>query len=109
MSEKDLPPEILSQLSPEELARWNEQKGHLDKVITKSLATELEEQGLGGDSFEEARKREFDIKEGLDDAIETENEFSSETPLNKSGLPPCQRAKLENERNIQKKDPRLDK
>lgn len=77
--------------------------------IEKPLQTEMEEAGLGGDSYEFAAETEYDIKKGLDDAIETENTFSSEIPLNRSGLPPCQRAKLESERTIQAKDPRLDK
>lgn len=77
--------------------------------VDKPLQEELEEAGLGGDSFEVAYETEQGIKKGLDDAIETENVFSSEIPLNKCGLPPCQRAKLESERTIQAKDPRLDK
>ena len=76
--------------------------------IIKSLQEEMEEIGWGGDSFEVASETEKDIKNGLDDAIETENIFSSEIPLNKSGLPPCQRAKLESERTIRANDLRLD-
>lgn len=93
---KKLQKEIEAQLAADNLA-----------PIDKSLQKELEEAGLGGDSFEVASETEKTIKNGLDDAIETENIFSSEIPLNKSGLPPCQRAKLESERNIQKRDPRL--
>ena len=75
--------------------------------INKTIGQELQEEGWSGDSFEDLSSTEHAIKEGLDNAVETENVFSSEIPLNKSGLPPCQRAKLENERNIQNNDPRL--
>ncbi len=109
MFKEELPPEILSQLTPEERAAWDQQKNKLEPIITTTIGAELKEEGWDSDSPEEMAETEYRIKEGLDDAIETENVFSSEIPLNKSGLPPCQRAKLESERTIQAKDPRLDK
>ena len=77
--------------------------------IKKPLTQELSEAGLDGDSFDELAKNEHDIKESLDQGVVTENVFSSETPLNKCGLPPCKRAKLESERGIVEKNPRLGK
>jgi len=52
-----------------------------------------------GTSLEQLQETEHNIKEGLDNAVVTENIFSSSIPLNKSGLAPCQRAKMEGERN----------
>jgi len=75
--------------------------------IVPSVVTELNKAGFNAGSLEEMAKTEHEIKEALDKGVETENLFSSEIPLNKSGLPPCKRAKLENERNIQEKDSRL--
>lgn len=63
---------------------------------------------IPGDSLEAAQEKEFEIKKGLDDAIETENIFSSEIPLNKSGLPPCKRAKMEGDRRFTAKDSTFD-
>lgn len=75
--------------------------------IDKPLTDELNEAGLEGDSLDELAGTEHRIKESLDNGVVTENIFSSETPLNKCGLPPCKRAKLENERGIVEKNPKL--
>lgn len=113
--EKDLAPEdfdpeaITAKITIEKMFAKHKKTEKGLTPIGKSLQEEMEEAGLGGDSFEVASETEQDIKKGLDDAIETENIFSSEIPLNKSGLPPCQRAKLESERTIQTKDARLNR
>ncbi len=75
--------------------------------IDKPLTDELGEAGVEADSFDGLATTEYDIKNSLDDGVETENIFSSEIPLNKCGLPPCKRAKLEDERRIVEKDTRL--
>ena len=75
--------------------------------IDKPLTVEMNEAGLEGDSFDSLAKRELDIKDSLDQGVVTENIFSSENPLNKCGLPPCKRAKLEDERGIVEKNPKL--
>jgi hypothetical protein len=58
-------------------------------------------------SVENQRSITLDIQEGIDRGVETENLFSSEIPLNKSGLPPCLRAKAEANRGIDIKDFKL--
>jgi hypothetical protein len=75
--------------------------------IKKPLTQELSEAGLEGDSLDELAETEHDIKESLDQGVVTENMFSSETPLNKCGLPPCQRAKFEDERGVVEKNQKL--
>ena len=104
----------IGELTPKQIAQlWKETEEKLAKEglspIKKSLQKELNEAGMGGGSLEDLSGTEHDTKEGLDNAVETENIFSSEIPLNACGLAPCQRAKLESERTIQAKDPRLDK
>jgi hypothetical protein len=76
--------------------------------IKGTVQGELKKKGWQAGSFEGMADTEHTIKEGLDKGVVTENLFPSETPSNKSGLAPCQRAKLENERSIADKDPRLD-
>ena len=73
------------------------------------ISTELKKNGLEGTSLEGAKKTEETIKTGLDREVERENTFSSEAPMNKSGLLPCQRAKLENETSIARNDSKLGK
>jgi hypothetical protein len=73
-----------------------------------SLKKEIEASGFEFDSLENLAGTEHRIKESLDKGVEIENMFPSETPLNKCGLPPCQRAKLEDERSIRERNPKLE-
>lgn len=105
LNEKELTPEQIKRICEE----TEEKLAKEGLAPVKSIAQEIKEAGLESDSLEDLAEMEEAIKKGLDDAIVTENLFSSEIPLNKCGLPPCQRAKLEDERNIKKRDPRLDR
>lgn len=73
--------------------------------IKTRITTELEQHGFQASSLEQDIEEEFRIKDALDDAIEREN--TGETPLNLSGLPPCKRARLEEQRSLLNRDPRL--
>ncbi len=102
--------EKLTPAEMEEFKKWEKiMKDQGLGVIEGTVQEDLEKAGWEVSSLELSAETEHEIKKGLDDAVETENIFSSEIPLNKSGLPPCQRVKLENERNINRQDPRLKK
>jgi len=99
---------ILEREKEGEVARWEAIMANEGLApITKPLTVEMNEAGLKGDSLDELSQTEFEIKNSLDSGVETENKYSSEMPLNKCGLPPCKRAKLESERGIVEKNPRL--
>ena len=64
-----------------------------------STRKQMSKAGYQATSLEEEARIEKNITEALDQAIITENQYSSEIPLNRSGLPPCLRAKQETLRN----------
>ncbi len=64
-----------------------------------STRKQMSKAGYQATSLEEEARIERSITEALDQAIITENQYSSQTPLNRSGLPPCLRAKQETLRN----------
>jgi hypothetical protein len=98
----------MTEVKNPEFSKWETilAKGGL-APIKGTVQGELKKEGWKAGSFEGMADTEHIIKEGLDRAIVTENIFSSEIPQNKSGLAPCQRAKLETERSVRDKDPRL--
>ena len=80
-----------------------------EKILAaEGMPAKLSPNPAGTTSLEAAQEEEFAIKNGLDDAVETENIYSSEIPLNKSGLPPCKRAKMEGDRRFTPKDSTFD-
>jgi hypothetical protein len=64
-----------------------------------STRKQMAKAGFQAASLEEEARIENNITKALDQAIITENQYSSEIPLNRSGLPPCLRAKQETLRN----------
>lgn len=98
----------MSKKNSAEINKWEQilASEGLSPIKTR-ITAELKQHGFRASSLEEDRNEEFRIKNALDHAIETENMYSSAIPLNRSGLPPCKRARLEEQRSLLNRDPRL--